>query len=78
MHALKVSPEAMARAMRDNDPKYAASTYQFCDAFFEAVRLQVKERQARAARGAADVAPPPPLYRNFAGVHVGVHMYVDV
>jgi len=53
--------KSMARALRDNDACYAASTYAMCDAFFTAAKKQVQTRQQTGCE------LPPLLYKNLSG-----------
>ena len=56
-HVLQAVQPAMAAALREDDPRYAASTYALTDVFHRRVRMQEE----------ASAAAPPPLYRNLRG-----------
>ena len=58
---LTAAPQSMAKALRDKSPRFAASTYELCSAFFYGAKLQFERRDQLG------LELPPMLYANLEG-----------
>ena len=60
-------PQPLAQAMREEQPRYAASTYALCEAVQYGIGLQRKKQRAPGAGTVGNANHVPKLYKNLEG-----------